>query len=281
MGWILQKWADLLVRLTPVQSERLARVFAAIWFRFLRIRRGLMLQNLKVAFPELGVEAHRKIAEESLGHFLMTVFEFLRAPVIDPVPDVEVVGREHLVRALEKNQGVYVLCFHLGNWEVMGATMTRLIAPSYVLVKKVGFGSLDRFVSQIRQTIGFLTVARKKKGDGFARIKEILGRGEIVGFVMDQARPGEPKLPFFGKPAKTNTSLAAIHQKMSAPIVPGYMIRRSFGKHTLVFEPELLLPVTGDEKQDIVERSILFNRVVEEAVRRAPQCYFWLHNRWK
>ena len=240
-----------------------------------------MLDNLTIAFPDLNLSQREKIAEESIAHFMMTSFEFLRASRIDPVPDVEIVGLEHLKSALDQKKGVYILCFHMGNWEVMGATITRLIAPAYVLVKKVGFNSLDRFVSQVRQSIGFLTVKREKKGDGYRRIKEVLGRREIVGFVMDQARPGEPKLPFFGKPAKTNTSLAAIHQKKPAPIVPGYIVRHSFGKHTLFFEPELQLPSSGDSKQDITDRSILFNRVVEEAVKKAPQCYFWLHNRWK
>ena len=97
----------------------------------------------------------------------------------------------------------------MGNWEAMGAAWA-LVTPAHVLVKKVGSSSVDRFVSELRDRNGFLTVKRKKKGDGFSAIRDVLARGEIVGFVMDQARPGEPKLPFFGRPAKTNTSFAAI-----------------------------------------------------------------------
>lgn len=240
-----------------------------------------MLSNLSLAFPDKSLEDRKALAQESLSQFMMTAFEFLRASAIDPVPGVQIEGIENIKEALSRGRGVYILCFHLGNWEVMGATMTRLIAPSYVLVKKVGFSGLDRFVSRVRETIGFLTVKRQKKGDGFRRILEILDQGEVVGFVMDQARPGEPKLPFFNHPAKTNTSFAAIYQKRPAPVIPGYMIRKSFGNHRLVFGPEVVLAGSTDPKQDVLEHSMLFNKVVEDAVRLAPECYFWMHNRWK
>ncbi len=275
---LISRW---LVQCSPETCERLARQLGFVLFRVFRIRHRLMVRNLGIAFPDKTVQERKALAQESLSQFLMTVFEFLRASAIDPVPGVEVEGAENLTGALAHGQGAYILCFHLGNWEVMGATMTRLIAPSYVVVKKVGFSSLDRFVSRVRETIGFLTVKRQKRGDGFKRIVEILDQGEVVGFVMDQARPGEPKLPFFNHPAKTNTSFAAIYQKKPAPVIPGYIIRKSFERHRLVFCPPVVLQTTEDPKQDVINHSILFNKVVEDAVKQAPQCYFWMHNRWK
>lgn len=111
-------------------------------------------------------------------------------------------------------------------------------------------------------------------------IKDVLSRGEIVGFAFDQARPGEPRLPFFDHPAKTNTSLAAIWNKFEAPIVPVCIYRRGFGKHELHIEPELKMdPIDG--KDDILDISTRFNHVVERMVTRHPEQYFWLHNRWK
>ncbi|MCX6128205.1 MAG: lysophospholipid acyltransferase family protein, partial [Proteobacteria bacterium] len=117
--------------------------------------------------------------------------------------------------------------------------------------------------------------------DGMKGIREVLDRGEIVGFVIDQARPGEPRLPFFGTPAQTNTSFAAIWHRRQAPIVPGYMHRTAFGEHVLEFEKPLHLDVSKDRANDILQHSELFNTVVERAVRKYPEHYFWLHNRWK
>ena len=98
---------------------------------------------------------------------------------------------------------------------------------------------------------------------------------------MDQARPGEPKLPFFGHPAKTNTSFAAICRRFRAPIVPSFVLRQSFNRHVQYFLPEVSLEYTGDTDADILKQSTEFNAVVETCIRRCPEQYFWLHNRWK
>jgi KDO2-lipid IV(A) lauroyltransferase len=169
----------------------------------------------------------------------------------------------------------------MGNWEAMGAACTRRYGPSYVLVKKVGSPNVDRFVSELREKQGFLSIKRRKKGDGYQGIKDALSRNEIIGFVMDQARPGEPKLPFFGKPAKTNTSFAAIWRRNPVPIIPAYINRTGVSKHVLRFFPEIHPVITDDTEKDIIEHSLMFNQVVETHVRTSPEHYFWMHNRWK
>ncbi|RDJ94152.1 hypothetical protein B4Q13_16755, partial [Lacticaseibacillus rhamnosus] len=54
-------------------------------------------------------------------------------------------GMEHIRSALAEGQGAYVLCFHMGNWEAMGAACTRLVSPSHVLVTPDGVAKLLDF----------------------------------------------------------------------------------------------------------------------------------------
>src|SRR5690606_3301693 len=108
-----------------------------------------------------------------------------------------------------------------------------------------------------------------------------LRRNEIVGFVLDQSRPGEPRLKFFSHPAKTNTSLAQIWRKWPAPVVPAYIVRRSVGCHDGYFLPPLNLQKTTDPEDDIVINSTLFNRTLEKIISDHPDQYFWMHDRWK
>ena len=278
---ILRGASALICQLPPAVIEGLARALAWFGFDFLRLRRRLVLRNLSVAFPGKPSAELRSIARQSYYHFILTALEFFYSRRHDIASTVQFQGEEHLRQALTEGKGAYILCMHLGNWEAMGAAITRNIAPAHVLVKKVGSSQVDRFVSELRQHNGFLTVKRQKKGDGLKAIGEILRRGEIVGFVMDQARPGEPKLPFFGHPAKTNTSFAAISRRFSAPIVPSFVQRLRFNQHVEYFLPPLQLHYTDDGEADITRQSIAFNAVVEECIRRCPEQYFWLHNRWK
>lgn len=250
-------------------------------FDIVRFRRKLVLNNLTTAFGDKYSDQQKaKIGRSSIDNFVQTILESLIS-VRRPIDaNIEVFGREHLNAALEKGKGVYILCAHIGNWEAMGAKITRSFCPSYVIVKKVGSKGLNRFVESLRLKNGFYWIARNKKGDGMRGIKEVLSRGEIVGFAFDQARPGEPRLPFFNQPAKTNTSLAAIWNKIEAPIVPVCIYRKGFGQHELHIQPELKMePIEG--KEDILNVSTRFNQIVESMVGPHPEQYFWLHNRWK
>jgi len=281
MYWLLKLIAAALGRLSPRGVSGTAWVLAFLIFDILRVRRGLVLRNLAVAFPEKDTAERILIGRLSVYNFALTIIEFLRSQSQDITAQVTFVGMEHAQAALAQGRGVYVLCSHLGNWEAMGAAATRSVAPAHVLVKKVGSSSVNRFVSELREKNGFLTVKRRKKGDGFAAIKEVLARGEIVGFVMDQARPGEPKLPFFGRPAQTNTSLAAIWQRVPAPVLPALIRRTAVGEHVIEFFPELGLELSADAAADVLRHTTQFSEVIEGCVRKFPEQYFWMHNRWK
>lgn len=283
MYYFLKAMSWLISKLSPRGLERVAAAMAFLVFDVLRLRRALILKNLRIAFPnnEYTQAELVKIGRKSIYHFALTALEFFHSQGHDIAADINVVGDENIRDALEKNQGVYVLCFHLGNWEAMGAKISRTICPAHVLVKKVGSSAVNRFVEERRSQNGFITVKRKKKGDGFRAIKDVLQSKEIVGFVMDQARPGEPRLPFFGAPAKTNTSFAAIWHRAQAPIVPSYIMRKSACVHELRFFPEIQVEMQGNTESEIHKQSTFFNSVVERYVRDCPEQYFWAHNRWK
>lgn len=282
MYYLLSFTSEIIGRLSSEAIDRMARFLAWLSFDCLRLRRRLILHNLELAFGNERTPDERvSLGRQSVYHTILTFLEFFRASRTDIAGDIELHGDQHLRQALLQGRGVYVLCFHMGNWEAMAAKFTRAIVPSYVVVKKVGGPSVDRFVSDMRARIQFLTVKRQSKGDGYRQILGILERGEVVGFVIDQARPGEPKLPFFGHPAKTNTSFAAIWRRHPAPIIPSYITRRGVSRHAIQFLPPVDLTLTDDVKADILTHSEQFNRIVEACVRRCPEQYFWMHNRWK
>ncbi|MEY4632578.1 MAG: hypothetical protein RIQ81_2698 [Pseudomonadota bacterium] len=263
-------------------QERLARLWAFLAFDVLRFRRKLILRNIGIAFPEMTGNDRIKTGRTSLYHFFLTMMEFLASRHFDITHNVSVKNPEVVKEILARGKGMYAVVSHMGNWEAFGATMTRKVAPSRVIVKRVGGASTNRFVEDTRRHNDFLTVKRVKKGDGFSAIRDALAANEIVGFVMDQARPGEPKLPFFGVPAKTNTSLAAIWQRCPAPMVPAF-IHRIPGTRNMQIEflPEIELETSDDAAADILRHSARFNAAVEAIVKRHPEQYFWLHARWK
>jgi len=280
--YLLKFIAAVIGCLSLANISRFAWLLTFLIFDVFRFRRKLVLANLERAFGSDKSEEERlKIGRESVYNFVMTVLEFLVSQHKDLTADITINGIEHATAALDKNKGGYIICGHLGSWEALGAKFTKAVAPAYVVVKKVGGPGVDRFVSERRADVAFLTIDRTKKGDAYRAMVEVLKRGHMIGFAYDQARPGEPKLPFFGVPAKTNTSLAAIWRRHQAPIISAYIVREAPGKHRMEILPEIELEVTDDVHADIINHSIIFNKVLEKMVRRAPEHYLWLHNRWK
>jgi KDO2-lipid IV(A) lauroyltransferase len=266
----------------PIGQKFFAHFLATLLFRVLRIRRKLTLQNIDRAFGDTMSEKEKtKIGYDSVYNFTLSLVEFLAARKGEISDHVKIEGREHLDQAFEQGKGVYVLCCHLGNWEAMGSVMNREFHPTYVLVKKVGSESMNRFVTELRDKNDFKMVKRKGKGSATRVIISVLKKNECIGFVMDQARPSEARYPFFGHPAKTNTGFAAIWRRNQAPIIPAYIERTSVGHHIFHIGEEIILQPTDSAENDIKEFTGRFNLELEKMIRKKPDQYFWMHNRWK
>ena len=162
----------------------------------------------------------------------------------------------------------------------MGISISYFFRKATVPVKKLGNGGFDRYVHEQRQRYTLDPIRRTKKGEAFAAIKNALTEGRPVGFMMDQSRPGEPRMALFGVPAKTNTSLAAMWSKCPAPMVPVISRRTKFEHYEVTFLPEIVMPKIQTE-QDILHQSAEYNRIVEQIICMCPEQYWWIHDRWK
>ncbi|MBF1741349.1 MAG: phosphatase, partial [Veillonella sp.] len=45
--------------------------------------------------------------------------------------------------------------------------------------------------------------------------------------------------------------------------------------------PPIYVERTDDKKRDIAVTTTLLNEFIEDYIRRYPEDWFWLHNRWK
>lgn len=282
MYYLLKGFGHVLCWMSPQGLDRLAKSLAFLTFDIFRLRRRLMLRNLDIALGnETTLEQRTHIARQSMRHFFLTVFETLRAVGTDVVEHVEVEGRENAQPALDGGKGIYILICHLGNWEVMAGAGSRYGAHTNALVKEIGKGGANRLTDELRNRIGWTPIYRKPASEAIRKIRAALKRNELVAFMMDQARPEAPRLPFFGQPAKTLTILPAIWRKNPAPVIPISIRRVAPTRHILKAWPPLEFKQLDDPKQADIENTILCNQALERMIRENPEQYFWLHNRWK
>jgi KDO2-lipid IV(A) lauroyltransferase len=259
-----------------------AKLLGIFMFDVLRLRRRLILQNISTAFPDLPTQQAKELGRKSAAHLVTTFLELFWVWTRSMNGRFSIVHPEILESALKRGQGVYVLCTHTGNFEVLATALGKRFAKVTSPVKRIGASAgVNRFIAENRARQGIDAIVRKKKGEGFLAIRAALQENRIVGFMMDQARPGEPRVLLFGKPAKTNTSLGAIWDRCQAPLIPAYCERVGFARHVIHILPEVTFPPGVNAETDILNRARACNTIVEDIVRRCPEQYWWVHDRWK
>jgi KDO2-lipid IV(A) lauroyltransferase len=187
---------------------------------------------------------------------------------------------EHVRAALGKGRGLIVVTAHIGNWEFSGLAVAHLVGSMLSVARTLDNPMLDRYVRGVREQLGQRIVDRR---GALRPVVRHLRDGGTVAMLIDQnQRAGGVFVPFFGRLASTVPSAASIALKYDVPVVMGYGLREKDGvHHTIRFGPAFELIRTGDHDADVEANTAMFTRRIEEAVRRAPEQWFWLHRRWR
>jgi KDO2-lipid IV(A) lauroyltransferase len=250
-----------------------------------RRHRRVALENLEAAFGEAMPAAERsRIARRVFEHFGMVGTECLMMTRLAPRDLdrlIEYEGVEHIRKAFLKGKGVFVVSGHFGNWEMVALMQGWLGYPMALVNRPLDNPRLDRLLQQGRRHSGNEVIAKRHAA---REILRTLRQGWCVALVIDQdARGGgEPVfVDFFGRPAATTPALALLALKTGAPIVPVFGLPLPGGKYRITYLPEVSVSPTGDRQKDVVAITQACTALIEDQVRRRPECWLWLHRRWK
>jgi KDO2-lipid IV(A) lauroyltransferase len=254
-----------------------------LFYRLSSGRRTLALENLALAYSgEKEAAELESVALESFRSMGMNLAEFFAFPSLTPARVDALMnwrGEENLAEAMKSGNGVLLLSAHMGNWDLLGASIAMKGYPMSLISKVSRNDDLNRMWMGHREATGI----RIFTGKGTMRhILRYLKEGGIVGFVLDQNALPEDGVfvPFFGREACTLSSLAVLARRTGAPVVPVHTYREG-NSHVVVAEPALEWSRQDDHDEDILGRTAQYTRWTEEVIRRHPGQWTWLHDRWK
>lgn len=194
--------------------------------------------------------------------------------------DFEVVGAENIEEGLRRGKGILFLVSHIGNWERLSLIGLRFPFTVYALAKAIKNPWIDQWVVRVRSALAINVV---KAGKLNRDIFTILKQNNAMCMLIDQS-PGAHRgevIPFMGVPAPTNTAPAYFALKSGATVLPAYGIRKEPGKFKVIIEPPVKLIQKEDFKEALIANTELFAQGLEKYVRKYPEQWFWVHNRWK
>lgn len=257
---------------TPLPlAAALSWLVSWLWWTVVPIRRRLGVANFRAALP--GLDPGPPLRQMLRGIFL-GYFELFRELHRPGTVTLAVGGLEEIVRRSRSGRATLVLATHLGSYDLIGGLLVkRTGVPSTVIVKVPRSPALAGLLERVRTGYG-LEILPNKAGS-MAVVYELVARGQLIGFFLDQRLARGIPVPFFGRPALTAPSLAVAASKTGEDVYFLEYWREGVGKHGCAFHGPL--PLTGSVEAD----TAAFSLVIEEAIRQRPHSWLWLHDRWK
>lgn len=280
-AWMLLRGLGALPR--PL-ALRAGEALGALAWRLLPRLRRTGLRNLELAFPEMPAADRQRILRalyRNLGRQLAEFCQMPRYTRENTQTRIRYEGLEYYLAARDRGHGVLIVTAHLGAWELSSFWHSLMGYSMTMVIRRLDNPRVDRLVNGIRCLHGNRVVHK----DDFARgLLAAMRRGETVGILMDtnMTPPQGVFVPFFGVPACTASGLARVAMRTGAAVLPGFMVwEERDQQYVLRFGAEIPMAATGDEEADVLENTARFTHAIEDAIRRHPEQWLWVHRRWK
>lgn len=273
------------VQAMPVEScATVARGLATLCASILKIRRRLVEENLKGAFPELSADERKQMAWEMWEHLFLLVVEVIHAPRKIHHTNwrdyVSLFDADKIIRAFFDDRPSLIICGHYGNFELAGFVVGILGFPSYTIARTLDNPYLDRYLNDFRGLNGQYILP--KEGSA-GTVQQVLQSGGILALLGDQnaGRKG-CWVDFFGRPASSHKGIALFTLASEALTVYCYS-RRNGRPLTQVMGTLGVLDsrTMPSEMRSVTAVTQWYTRHLETTIRVAPEQYWWVHRRWR
>lgn len=256
-------------------------------FRFSSKRRNLAINNIRNA---LDIKDHREVKDIAIKSFKSFFLTFLEMPKIRAIlKGHDSVNRLRQMiddmdglfskarRIHDESGGCIFVTPHLGNWEMLPYISSIMGIPINVVIRPPDNVYLERLLN--REASGQIIIPKK---NALSLLKKALRDGRSIGILPDQSTMRGLSIDFFGRKAASTPVPAILAISCRKPIVVVSCCRREDGRH---FEGFVSDPIWHDslngQREEIYRLTREMTRIIEEAIRRHPEQYLWMHNRWK
>lgn len=248
--------------------------------------RRLALASLAQAFPEKPEAEREEIARAMFVHLGRSAMELAAIRSYDARLDeyVELTPPRLMQDVIARGRGMVFVTGHLGNWELLARRIARAGIPNAVIAKAGGDDRLNELAERFRAQGGVTTLWRESPDTGRAIIRTFR-QGKALGLLIDQDTKVQGVfVPFFGSEAWTPRAAADLAIRFGAPVVVGTIHRRGplpgDGHRVEVTE----IPFSADppdREAETVRLTAACTAALEDAIRRHPAEWVWMHERWK
>jgi KDO2-lipid IV(A) lauroyltransferase len=245
--------------------------------------RKLTVKHLTMAFPEKGKNEIKRLAKSTFKMLGKNAGEVIRTSSINNLADLEKIlvttGFENFEKANKKGKGVIFVTCHLGAFDLQVTNMALRGLNPNIIGTPLKDPRLNDLLWNYRNAHGAIAIERGK--ETFRMIKVLKSGGSVALLIDQDTRVKTVFANFFGIPAATPVGATILAIKTGAAIVPTYIYLGSDNLQHMHILPEMPMHITGIEEQDLIYNTQLMNDFIEQQIRKYPDQWVWMHERWK
>ena len=253
-------------------------------YYFTTVTRERSIAHLGLAYSN--EKSLREIVQLSKEMFVMlgrNAGDILRARAVKTLADLDkfivVHDYENFEKANAKGKGVIFLTCHLGAFDLQITVMSLRGLKPNIIGTPLKDDRLNELLFDYRNAYGAVAIERGKET---LRLIKALKRGGAVAILIDQdTRVKSRFVDFFGMTAATPVGAAILAMKTGAAVVPTYIYLGEDNLQHMHILPEIPLVLTGDDEKDMITNTQNYTRFIEEQIRKHPEQWVWMHERWK
>lgn len=260
----------------------LSSVLAFLANTFRLYRHKVVVDNLRMAFPEKSERERRRIARRFYRHLTDTLVETVKLLHVSDSSlrrKVEFVGWEQLDAQRDARQSVILYLGHYGNWELV-PTIVWVIPDEFIkgqIYKRAHHPTGTMVMERIRSRFGAENIEQKQ---AFMRLVRQNREGKITctGFIADQ-RPNDHYnnwTTFLGLPTAYVAGGEEIGHHINAAYYYIDIEEISRGRSRMTLKP--VIPAEDEPKHPM---TVGYLRMLEQTIRRDPALWLWTHKRWE
>jgi KDO2-lipid IV(A) lauroyltransferase len=264
---------------------RLGRAGGALAYWIDARHRRVATQNLALSLGQPATApAIRDLARENFRRLGETYCCAIKTAAMDwneLKHHLEFVGTEKIV-PVERGQPPpsFVMAIgHFGNFELYARF--REFVPEFqcaTTYRGLRQPSLNRLMQSLRSRSGCVYFERRTESAALRAWMQPTGR--MLGFLADQHAAGGIRVPFFGRECSTTVSPAVFALRYHCVLHTGICFRVGLARWRIEVGDCIPTQIEGKARRvEDITRDI--NKALEEAIRRDPANWFWVHNRWK
>ncbi len=255
-------------------------LFSFLLCHVIKYRKEVVLNNLRIAFPEKTEIERIQIARKFYTYFTDTFIESLKFISISKKQLLKrTTGDFDLINELiEKGYNINLMAGHQFNWEYANLIYSiNLKIPFVGIYIPITNKAIGKIFFDIRCRYGTIMVGANEFKN---RMHDVFTKQYLMALAADQ-NPGVPKtafwLNFFGHPTPFVTGPEKGARKHNAAVV--YVGFKKVKRGHYSFKANLLCEKGATTKEG--ELTNLYRDILEKTIKEDPANYLWSHRRFK